>query len=79
MYTVEFDQDCTEIVVLDQSGEFEDVLVSLFSDYCYIEQYSNETDRYQRVMLTSEMYYKLMMAWQSSEGAYILEKGKKST
>jgi len=24
------------------------------------------------------MYYKLMMAWQSSEGAYILEKNGKS-
>jgi len=78
MYTVEFDQDCTEIVVLDQSGEFEDVLVSLFDDYCYIEQYSNETGRYQRIMLTSEMYYKLMMAWQSSEVTYILEKNGKS-
>ena len=77
MFTVEFDQDCTEIVVLDQSGEFEDVLVSLFDDYCYIEQYSNETNRYQRIMLTSEMYYKLMMAWQSSEGTYILEKNGK--
>jgi|TARA_R110002074_G_scaffold187373_1_gene353058 hypothetical protein len=78
MFTVEFDQDCTEIVVLDQSGEFEDVLVSLFDDYCYIEQYSNETNSYQRIMLTSEMYYKLMMAWQSSEGTYILEKNGKS-
>ena len=54
------------------------MLVSLFDDYCYIEQYSNETGRYQRIMLTSEMYYKLMMAWQSSEGAYILEKNGKS-
>tara|TARA_B100000497_G_scaffold125906_1_gene163410 strand:- start:155 stop:394 length:240 start_codon:yes stop_codon:yes gene_type:complete len=79
MYTVEFDQDCTEIVVLDESGEFEDLLVNLFDDYCYIEQYCNETDSYQRIMLTSEMYYKLMMAWQSSEGTYILEKNKKST
>ena len=78
MFTVEFDQDCTEIVVLDQSGEFEDELVSLFDDYSYIEQYSNETARYQRIMLTSEMYYKLMMAWQSSEGTYILEKNGKS-
>ena len=27
MYTVEFDNDCTEIVVLDDSGQFEDCLI----------------------------------------------------
>jgi hypothetical protein len=74
MYTVEFDNDCTEIVVLDDSGQFEDCLITLFDDYCYIEQHCNETDSYQRIMLTSEMYYKIMMAWQSTEGSWIVKK-----
>ena len=74
MYTVEFDNDCTEIVVLDDSGQFEDCLITLFDDYCYIEQPCNAANSYQRIMLTSEMYYKIMMAWQSTEGSWIVKK-----
>jgi|TARA_B110000908_G_C10244427_1_gene447991 hypothetical protein len=74
MFTVEFDNDCTEIVVMDDTAEFEDVLISLFNDYCYIEQHCNETNSYQRIMLTAEMYYKIMMAWKSTSGAYLIER-----
>tara|TARA_R110000822_G_scaffold27995_2_gene83098 strand:- start:2818 stop:3039 length:222 start_codon:yes stop_codon:yes gene_type:complete len=73
MFTVQFDQDETEIIIMDTTGELEDVQALLYDDYCHIRQWNLEVGGYEYITMSTEMYYKLMQAWQSPEGAYILK------
>ena len=74
MITVEFDMDETMITIMDDTGELEDVQALLYEDYCHIRQWNEKDDRFQVIALTDMMYLKLMSAWTSPEGAFILEK-----
>lgn len=72
MITIEFDMDETLITIMDNRGELEDVGALLYDDYCHIRQYNEKLDRYDVITLTSEMYLKLMKAFNLPEGAYDL-------
>tara|TARA_B100001093_G_C26656255_1_gene939773 strand:+ start:678 stop:911 length:234 start_codon:yes stop_codon:yes gene_type:complete len=77
MYTVEFDEDETLITVLDDKGKYDDVSVFLYDDVVYIRQWNEKDDRFQVIAMTDMMYLKLMSAWTSPEGAFVLEKNYK--
>jgi hypothetical protein len=77
MITIEFDHDETYINVMDDTGELEDVGAILYDDYCHFRQWNEKTQRFDVITLTSEMYLKLMKAWQLPEGTYVLKKNHK--
>ena len=70
MFTIEMDLDETCITILDNTGELEDVDALLYEDYCHIRQFNERTQRFEVITLTSEMYLKLMKAFNLPEGTY---------
>lgn len=72
MFTIEFDEDETLITVMDNTGELEDVSALLYDDYCHFRQWDEKTQRFNVISLKPEMYFKLMKAWNLSEGTYDL-------
>lgn len=72
MFSVEHEFDSTTITVLDDSGEEEDVAVILFDDVVYIRQYLADTDAAAIIQLTPKMFTEIMLAWNSSEGSFIV-------
>ena len=77
MITVEFDMDETCITIIDNQGELEDIQAFPSDDYCQISQWNENEQTSDTLILTAEMYYKLMKSFNLSEGAYILEKNYK--
>jgi len=74
MFTIEFDEDETQIVLLDETGELEDVQVLLYDDYCFIKQWNEKKKSFDVVALKAEMYLALMKAWALPQGTYKIEK-----
>ena len=74
MFTVEMEEDETLITVMDTSDQFEDLSVLLYDDYCHIRQWCEEEQDFLILTITSEMYYKLMQAWTTSEGTYVIDR-----
>ena len=73
MFTIEMEDEETRITLLDTTGYVDDVTVSMNDKYVFIQQWNDDIDNMDEVILTSEMYYKLMQAWQLPTGTYTLE------
>ena len=70
MFTVETDFDDTTIIVIDDSGQEEDLAVILFDDVVYLRQYIEGSDKAQVISITPDMYRELMEAWNKPDGMY---------
>ena len=77
MITIEFDMDETLIVILDDTGELDDVSALLYDDYCHIRQWNENREMFDVITMKPEMYWKLMKAWTLKEGTYVIEKQSK--
>ena len=64
------EDDETLITILDDTGELDDVSILLYDDYCHIRQWDEKEQFWKIITLTSEMYFKLMKAWDLPQGAY---------
>lgn len=73
MFSNEFEFDCTTITVLDDYGNYEDVKVELFDDIVVIRQWDEESEGYQIIHMSPEMYRDLMMAMNQGEGVYMVQ------
>ena len=71
MFSVEHEFDNTTIIVLDDSGEQEDVAVILFDDLVYIRQYVEDTDMASVVTMTPKMFAEMIEAYNRGEGSFI--------
>ena len=71
MYTVEMDHDETLVTILDDSGNYEDVIFNIFDDIVYIRQWDDFLNSFAAISLSPEMFDEFMSALNSSEGAYI--------
>lgn len=74
MFTVEMDDEETLITILDVTGDLDDVSICLTEKYVFIKQWNDDIDALDEVILTTEMYYKLMQAWNLPTGTYTLHK-----
>lgn len=70
MFTIEFDHDNIEIVVVDDTGNHEDLKVDAFDDIVYIRQWCEERNRFSTVSVNPQMWEELIAAISSPEGAY---------
>lgn len=71
MFTIEFDHDDVEIVVVDDTGFYEDLKVDAFDDIVYIRQWNEEDECFKTIAISTEMWEELIAAIQSPEGAFV--------
>ena len=71
MFTVEFEQDYTKIVTVDQSGAHEDVEMFLEEDgTVYIRQFAEEFNEYQLLIISHYQLVDLIASIDTPEGAH---------
>jgi hypothetical protein len=74
MFTVEFEADASIITTLDQQDAFEDVEMVLADDgTIYIRQFDEQLEEFQMIYMSAQQWLDLITAYQSPEGAYVLQ------
>lgn len=74
MFTVEFESDASIVTTLDQQDAFEDVEMVLADDgTIYIRQFDEQLEEYQMIYMSAQQWLDLITAYQSPEGAYVLQ------
>ena len=74
MFTVEFESDASIITTLDQQDAFEDVEMVLADDgTVYIRQFDEQLEEFQMIYMSAQQWFDLITAYQSPEGAYVLQ------
>ena len=71
MYTVDFEHDTFEIVVLDDKGREDDLRVEIESDAVFISQFNSIINEEMSIRITPEQWDEMLEALQSPEGSYI--------
>ena len=71
MYTVEFEHDTFEIVVLDDKGIEDDLRVEIMTEGVFISQWNSIINEESSIRLTHEQWDEMLEALQSPEGSYI--------
>ena len=74
MFTTEFDHDEITITLLDDSGNYADVIINSFDDIVYIRQFEEEDEVPQAIALSPQMWEELIAAIHSQEGAFLTVK-----
>lgn len=71
MWTNEFLSDKSVTTVLDDTGEVDDVILTIDDDgYAFIEQYSDEYLTVGLIVMPPKMFSELIKALNSPEGAF---------
>jgi len=70
MFTNEFEWDATVTTILDEDGEHDDVQVHIDDGGAFIRQFNENTNRYDLIVMTHQMFYEFLAAMRSTEGAY---------
>lgn len=70
MFTVEFDHDNFEIVVLDDNGFHQDIRIDSFDDIVYIRQWNEEKNHFTTITISPDMWNELIESLHKPEGAY---------
>lgn len=72
MFTIEYDHDNVEIVIVDDNGHHEDLKIDAFDDIVYLRQYDEELGRFETIMISPKMWEELIEALNKPEGGYII-------
>jgi len=72
MFTVEFDHDDVEIVIVDDEGNYEDLKIDSFDDIVYIRQWNEDLNRFSSIAISSRMWDELISAISNPEGAFVI-------
>lgn len=72
MFTVEMDHDETLVTILDDEGNYEDIVFNIFDDIVYIRQWDDLTETFAAIAMSPEMFDQILVALNSSEGAYMV-------
>ena len=74
MFTIETDMDETLITIMDDTGELEDASVLLYDDYVHMRQWNEKNYKFDVITMTPEMWEELILAIDSPEGSYIVQR-----
>ena len=77
MYTVEYDWDEICITILDDRGEYDDVIVNSFDDIVYIRQWDEQLNCVQSIAMSPRQWEELIAAMNSPEGGFVTITGVK--
>jgi hypothetical protein len=70
MFTTEFDHDEIAITILDENGHYEDAQFTIFSDIVYIQQWNEDKDLYETIVMSPDMFDEFLKSINLPEGAY---------
>jgi len=74
MYTVETEWDHTKVVIIDDTGQHNDLTVRYTEDGVYMSQWYEKENRYHTVWVTNKMVAELILSLQSEDGTFIVDK-----
>ena len=77
MYTVEYEHDTIEIVILDDKGYEDDLRIEVEDEGVYISQWNSILNEEFNIRISNKQWLELIAAINSPEGAFIIEESKK--
>ena len=77
MYTVEYEHDTIEIVILDDKGYEDDLRIEVEDTGVYISQWNSVLNEESSLRISNKQWLELIAAINSPEGAFIIEESKK--
>tara|TARA_B100000282_G_scaffold66987_1_gene45180 strand:- start:626 stop:868 length:243 start_codon:yes stop_codon:yes gene_type:complete len=77
MYTVEYEHDTIEIVILDDKGYEDDLKIEVEDEGVYISQWNSVLNEEFNIRISNKQWLELIAAINSPEGAFIIEESKK--
>ena len=77
MYTVEYEHDTIEIVILDDKGYEDDLKIEVEDEGVYISQWTSVLNEEFNIRISNKQWLELIAAINSPEGAFIIEESKK--
>ncbi len=70
MYSVEMEHDEITITVMDDHGNYSDLIINSFDDIVYIRQFEDDKPMPQSIALSPQMWEELILSFQSHEGFF---------
>ena len=77
MYTVEYEHDTIEIVILDDKGYEDDLRIEVEDEGVYISQWNSVLNEEFNIRISNKQWLELIAAINSPEGAFIIEESKR--
>tara|TARA_B100000900_G_C20169866_1_gene549402 strand:+ start:111 stop:353 length:243 start_codon:yes stop_codon:yes gene_type:complete len=77
MYTVEYEHDTIEIVILDDKGYEDDLRIEVEDTGVYISQWNSVLNEESSLRISNKQWLELIAAINSPEGAFIIEESRK--
>ena len=77
MYTVEYEHETIEIVILDDKGYEDDLRIEVEDTGVYISQWNSTLNEETNIRISNKQWMELIAAINSPEGAFILEESRK--
>ena len=77
MFTVEYEHDTIEIVILDDKGYDDDLRIEVEDTGVYISQWNSILNEESNIRISNKHWLELIAAINSPEGAFIIEESKK--
>ena len=77
MYTVEYEHDTIEIVILDDKGYEDDLRIEVEDTGVYISQWNSVLNEDTNIRISNKQWLELIAAINSPEGAFIIEESRK--
>ena len=77
MFTVEYEHDTIEIVILDDKGYDDDLRTEVEDTAVYISQWNSILNEESNIRISNKQWLELIAAINSPEGAFIIEESKK--
>ena len=77
MFTVEYEHDTIEIVILDDKGYDDDLRIEVEDTGVYISQWNSILNEEFNIRISNKQWLELIAAINSPEGAFIIEESKK--
>ena len=77
MFTVEYEHDTVEIVILDDKGYEDDLKIEVEDEGVYISQWNSILNEEFNIRISNKQWLELIAAINSPEGAFIIEESKK--
>ena len=77
MFTVEYEHDTIEIVILDDKGYDDDLRIEVEDNGVYISQWNSILNEESNIRISNKQWLELIAAINSPEGAFIIEESKK--
>jgi len=68
------DHDETTVTILDDEGNYEDIVFNIFDDIVYVRQWDDFLDTFSAIAMSPEMFDEFIAALQSPVGAYKIER-----